>query len=102
MTPVELTIDRDLDESVRPAALRMASARDAGRVVRAHADDVVARCAERGGRRCRTARDRHAHSRRRELHRAWALVLEPGERDGHRASSRACYAARRLAVVLCP
>src|SRR5215831_6215522 len=45
--PAPRLLDDDLDEPVRPAALRMAGDRHARRVVGAHADEIVARSVER-------------------------------------------------------
>src|SRR6476646_9375859 len=54
-------LDDDFDEPVRPAALRVAGAGDAGRVVRAHADEILARRGER--RLCRGLPSGHVHTR---------------------------------------
>src|SRR5262245_47553754 len=85
--PLALGLHRDLQEPVAPTTLRVTGIRESGRVVRAHADDVLARLAEGRTRRRLSAGVANAPDRRRKRHEARTLMLEPG--DGERRAAAA-------------
>src|SRR5262249_8134306 len=93
--------DGDLHETIRPAALRVPGARNAGRIVRANTKQVFARLAERRRRR-RKSVGVHLRGRLSERDAPGALTLDPREGGRNVAAPNTGNSSDGFAVVFRP